>query len=155
MLFPPLAGLIDVGGLWLLYRTELFAAAQHHPAGHAVMHVHVLAAGLLFTFSVCQLDPVRRRWHLALRGAALLVAGAAHAVLAKTLYAVPPPGTAFAPADLRTGAQAMYYGGDLVEAALGAVLAATWYRAGGRARAHRLRRSGTGRGLPTATGIRS
>ncbi|MEU0163579.1 cytochrome c oxidase assembly protein [Streptomyces sp. NPDC006261] len=134
---------------------ELFAAAQHHHLGHAIMHVHILAAGLLFTFSICQLDPVRRRWHPALRGTTLLVAGAAHAVLAKTLYALPPPGAALATADLRAGAQVMYYGGDRVEAALGSVLAASWYQAGGRTRAHRQRRSSAGRGLPTATGIRT
>ncbi|MEI7031123.1 cytochrome c oxidase assembly protein [Streptomyces pratensis] len=142
--FPPLAALIDLGGLWLLYRTELFATVQHRPLGHAVMQAHVLVAGLLFTFSVCQLDPVRHRRRLALRGATLLVAGAAHAVLATSLYATPPPGTAYATTDLQTGAQVMYYGGDVVEAALGAVLAASWYRAVGRARANGRRRSRTG-----------
>ncbi|MFC8706668.1 cytochrome c oxidase assembly protein [Streptomyces anulatus] len=131
LVFPPLAALLDLGGLWLLYRTELFAAVQHRPLWHAVMHTHVLAAGLLLTFSVCQLDPVRRRWSLPLRGATLLAAGAAHAVLAKTIYAAPPPGTAFTSADIQTGAQIMYYG---VEAALAAVLAASWYQAAGRTR---------------------
>ncbi|WP_079105037.1 cytochrome c oxidase assembly protein [Streptomyces prasinopilosus] len=142
LVFPPLAALLDVGGLWLLYRTELFAAVQHRPLLHAVVHAHVLAAGLLFTFAVCQLDPVRRRRGLPLRGATLLAAGAAHAVLAKALYASPPPGAVLTTADLHTGAQVMYYGGDLVEAALGVVLAASWYRATGRARAHRRRRAG-------------
>jgi putative membrane protein len=146
LLFPPLAALLDVGGLWLLYRTDLFAAVLHEPWLHAAVHAHVLAAGLLFAFTVCGLDPVRRRWGLPLRGATLLAAGAAHAVLAKTLYAQPPPGTAFAAADLRVGAQVMYYGGDLAEAALGAVLALTWYRAGGRAR--RRRRPATERSGP-------
>ncbi len=139
MVFPPVAALLDLGGLWLLYRTELFAAVQHHPLGHAVMHGHVLAAGLLFTFSVCQLDPVRHRRNLPLRGATLLAAGAAHAVLAKTLYATPPPGTAFTTADLQTGAQIMYYGGDVVEAALAVVLAASWYQAAARTRQQRHR----------------
>ncbi|WP_228988827.1 cytochrome c oxidase assembly protein [Streptomyces sp. DH8] len=137
--FPPVAALLDLGGLWLLYRTELFAAVQHRPLRHAVMHGHVLAAGLLFTFSVCQLDPVRRRSGLPLRGATLLAAGAAHAVLAKTLYAAPPPGTAFTAGDVRTGAQIMYYGGDVVEAALAVVLAASWFQAAGRARHRRSR----------------
>ncbi|MFF9485519.1 cytochrome c oxidase assembly protein [Streptomyces sp. NPDC014676] len=134
---PPLAALLDVGGLWLLYRTGLFAGMQHHAWLHAAVHVHVLAAGLLFTFAVCRLDPVRRRWSPTARGTTLLVAGAAHAVLAKSLYAAGPPGTTFAAADLHTGAQIMYYGGDLVEAALAVVLAASWYQVTGRVRAAR------------------
>lgn len=139
LLFPPLAALLDAGGLWLLYRTELFAAVRHEPWLHAAVHAHVMTAGLLFTFAVCQLDPVRRRWNLAVRGTTLLAAGAAHSVLARTLYAAGPPGTAFASADLHTGAQVMYYGGDLAEAALALVVAASWYRATGRARQRRRR----------------
>ncbi|MEU9981549.1 cytochrome c oxidase assembly protein [Streptomyces sp. NPDC050856] len=133
--FPPLAALLDMGGLWLLYRTPLLATAHHEPLVGAVVHLHVLAAGALFTFCVCQRDPVRHGWSLAWRGGALLAAGAAHAVLAKSLYASPPPGTAFAAADLRAGAQVMYYGGDLVDLALATVLAVQWYAATGRARA--------------------
>ncbi|MFG2754080.1 cytochrome c oxidase assembly protein [Streptomyces xanthophaeus] len=133
LIFPPLAALLDVGGLWLLYRTGLFAAMRHEGWLHAVVHAHVLAAGLLFTFAVSQLDPVRRRWGLVLRGVTLLAAGAAHAVLAKSLYVAEPPGTAFTASDLRIGAQVMYYGGDLAEAALAVVVAASWYRATGRA----------------------
>ncbi|MFD5181506.1 cytochrome c oxidase assembly protein [Streptomyces sp. NPDC058372] len=107
LIFPPLAALLDVGGLWLLYRTELFSAMQRRPLLHAVVHAHVLATGLLFTFAVCRLDPVRRRWGLPLRGATLLAAGAAQAVLVKILYAAPPPGATFRAADLHTGSQVM------------------------------------------------
>ncbi|MFF7852767.1 cytochrome c oxidase assembly protein [Streptomyces sp. NPDC007904] len=133
--FPPWAALLDVGGLWLLYRTELFAALDHRPLLNAVVHAHMAAAGLLFTWTVCQLDPVRHRWSTAVRGATLLAAGAAHAVLAKSLYAAPPPGANFPAADLHTGARLMYYGGDVVEAALAVVLGVGWYTASGRARA--------------------
>ncbi|MYZ18509.1 cytochrome c oxidase assembly protein [Streptomyces sp. SID337] len=132
LVFPPLAALLDVGGLWVLYRTRLFAGMGHEPWLHALVHAHVLAAGLLFAFTVCRLDPVRRRWGLTVRGTTLLAAGAAHAALAKTLYATAPPGTSFTAGDLHAGSQLMYYGGDLVEAALAAVVAASWYRAAGR-----------------------
>ncbi|MFI6931856.1 cytochrome c oxidase assembly protein [Streptomyces sp. NPDC050287] len=138
--FPPLAALLDVGGLWLLYRTTLFAATAHQPLLHGVVHTHMLAAGLLFSFALCRLDPVRRRWSLAVRGPVLLAVGAAHGLLARTLYALPPPGTGFTTADLHRGAQVMYYGGDLVEAALALVLGVGWYTAGGRARARQTRR---------------
>ncbi|CAM5537215.1 cytochrome c oxidase assembly protein [Streptomyces pilosus] len=133
LLFPPLAALLDIGGLWLLHRTGLLAAGHGRPLLDAVIRGHVLAAGLLFTFTVCQLDPVRRRWGLAWRGTTLLAAGWAHAVLAKSLYATPPPGTTFTDGDLHTASQLMYYGGDLVEIALATVLAAQWYAATGRA----------------------
>ncbi|MFF8974540.1 cytochrome c oxidase assembly protein [Streptomyces sp. NPDC014995] len=133
LLFPPLAAVLDIGGLWLLHRTDLLATTHHQPLLGTVVHAHVLAAGLLFTFTICQLDPVRRRWSLALRGTTLLAAGSAHAVLAKTLYTTPPPGTAFTTGDLHTASQLMYYGGDLVDLALAGVLAARWYATTGRA----------------------
>ncbi|GGQ07311.1 cytochrome c oxidase assembly protein [Streptomyces roseolilacinus] len=155
LLFPPVAALLDMGGLWLLHRSPLLAAAHHRPVLGAAVQAHLLAAGLLFAFSVCRLDPVRHRWGLAVRGTTLFVAGAAHAVLAKTLYAVPPPGTAFAASDLRDGARLMYYGGDLVELALAGVLAVEWYTRRGRALRPRARRAAApGRLEPAAGGRR-
>ncbi|MFE5514241.1 cytochrome c oxidase assembly protein [Streptomyces sp. NPDC056529] len=137
---PSVAALLDFGGLWLVHRTPLFAATQHHPLLQAVVQVHVVAAGLLFAFAVCRLDPVRRGGGgLAGRGAVLLAGGTAHAVLAKGLYADGPPGTAFSPADLHAGARLMYYGGDLVELALALVLAVQWYASAGRTWARRSR----------------
>ncbi|UNO38811.1 cytochrome c oxidase assembly protein [Streptomyces sp. MST-110588] len=149
LVFPPLAALLDVGGLWVLYRTPLLAATHHRPVLHALVHTHVLAAGLLFSFAVCRLDPLRHRWSTAWRGTTLLAAGAAHAVLAKTLYLTPPPGTAFGLTDLHTGAKLMYYGGDLVELALAAALAVQWYTSTGRAWARDRARTGAGAGTGT------
>lgn len=153
LLFPPVAALLDLGGLWLLYRTRLFATTHHDPWVHAAVHAHVLAAGLLFTFTVCRLDPVGPRCGLPVRAATLLAAGTAHAVLAKTLYAAPPPGTAFTTADLHAGAQLMYYGGDAVELALALTLGAQWYAATGRARTRA--RTGDQAAESTATSYRS
>jgi putative membrane protein len=136
---PPVAAVLDAGGLWLLYRTGLFAAAARDPVLHVLVHVHVFAAGLLFTASVCALEPVRHRYGLLPRAAALVGAAAAHAVLAKTLYLSAPPDTAFA--DRQEGAELMYYGGDVVELGLAVVVALTWYAARGRAAA-RVRRRG-------------
>jgi putative membrane protein len=130
--FPPVAGLLDVGGLWVLYRTRIFADTHEQPWLHAAVHTHVLIAGFLFTSAVCQLEPVNRRYSLAFRGACLVAAGAAHAALAKSLYAVPPPGTRFPVTDVAAGAQLMYYGGDVVEVAIALVVALQWYGAGGR-----------------------
>ncbi|NKY16336.1 cytochrome c oxidase assembly protein, partial [Streptomyces somaliensis] len=80
LVFPPVAAVLDMGGLWLLHRSPLLAATHQWPLLDAVVQVHLLAAGLLFAFAVCRLDPVRHRWGLALRGTTLLLAGAVHAV---------------------------------------------------------------------------
>jgi putative membrane protein len=102
--------------------------------------VHVLAAGLLFTAAICQLEPTRHRYSLVLRGTTLVGASAAHAVLAKTLWGTPPPGTGFAAGDLQAGAELMYYGGDVVEIGLALVIALRWYAATGRKRLHERKR---------------
>ncbi|WP_333766897.1 cytochrome c oxidase assembly protein [Streptomyces sp. IBSBF 2435] len=140
LLCPPVAAVVDIGGLWLLYRTPLFAESRHRPWLHALIHVHLLAAGVLFTLALCQLDPVRSWYGLPLRAAVLVGAGTAHSVLAKLLYGTAPPGTAFSNHDLARAAELMYYGGDLVEIALAAALAHQWYAAGGRRLRHRNRR---------------
>ncbi|MGY0068961.1 cytochrome c oxidase assembly protein [Streptomyces sp. QTS137] len=149
-LFPPVAAAVDVGGLWVLHRTGLLSAAHHRPVLSGVLDLHALVAGLLFSFAVCQRDPVRRRWSLSLRATTLLAAGTAHAVLAKSLHATGPPGTSFETHDLRLGAQVMYYGGDAVEVVLALALAAEWYAATGRRRARRAARSERGR-VPTGS----
>lgn len=135
LVWPPVAAALDVGGLWLLYRTPLLAATHRHAWLNTLVHVHLFAAGVLFTFGVLALDPVRHRAGHGLRAGTLLAAAAAHAVLAKSLYAAGPPGLAFTPSDLHAGAQLMYYGGDVVEVALAVVLGLRWYRERGRARA--------------------
>ncbi len=140
LLFPPVAAAVDLGGLWLLYRTGLWAAAHRNPLLGGALELHMLLAGLLFAMAVCRLDPVRVRCGLPLRAVTLLAAGAAHAVLAKSLYVAGPPGTSFTTADLRAGAQLMYYGGDAVEVFLALVLAVQWYAATGRRQARQAAR---------------
>ncbi|MBW8484135.1 cytochrome c oxidase assembly protein [Actinomadura parmotrematis] len=145
LVWPPVAALLDVGGLWLLYRTPLFERTHESMPLHMLVHLHVLAAGLLFTLAICQVEPLRHRSSLPLRAGTLVAAGAAHAVLARSLYAAPPPGTDFGPADLHRGAELMYYGGDAAEIALALVLALGWYAAEGRAlRRERRRTRSTG-----------
>jgi putative membrane protein len=134
LLFPPIAAVLDVGGLWLLYRTRLFTISQSRPWLDGLVHLHVLAAGLLFTAAICQLEPVRHRYGLTLRAATLVLVGAAHGVLAKTLWVTAPPGARAPVADVQRGAEIMYYGGDIVAIALTAVIALRWYTAAGRIR---------------------
>jgi putative membrane protein len=144
LFIPPVAALVNAGSIYLLYRTPLLAASRADPWLDGVVHVHLLVTGVLFTAAVCQLDPLRRRYSVALRAASAVAAAAAHGVLAKTLYATPPPNTAFDVADLRFGVQLMYYSGDVVEIAIAIVLAVTWYAAGGRALDRARRRAGVG-----------
>lgn len=115
---PVVAGILDIGGLWLVYTTGLHA--------EPLVQLHVLAAGYLFTTSVVKVDPLPHRASPAVRAAALVAAAAAHGILAKHLWATDP--------DLRTGAMVMYYGGDAVEVALAVLLCREWLlprRAGG------------------------
>ncbi|MFD6948515.1 MULTISPECIES: cytochrome c oxidase assembly protein [unclassified Nocardiopsis] len=127
---PATALLLDTGGLYLVHLTPVHAAAQTHPAVHALVHLHYLAAGYLFAWSVAGPDPAPRRPGTATRLTALILAVAAHSFLAKLLYAHPhtwPPGaehTALA----GEAAQLMYYGGDLAELLLAVALFAAWYR---------------------------
>lgn len=133
LVWPPVAALVHVAGLWAVYRTPLLAAGHHRPWLHTLVSLHLVASGVLFTFAVLALDPLRHRAGFALRGGALLAASAAHGVLAKSLYATGPPGAFYAAADLRLASYVMYYGGDVVGIALAVLLGHQWYAAGGRA----------------------
>ena len=126
LIVPPVAAALDLGGLWLLYRTPLFTATQTRPWLDGAVQLHVLAGGLLFSAAVCELDPVRHRYSLRLRAATLVAAGAAHSVVAKLLWVAPPPHTWVATGDLHLGAQVMYYGRDLTEIVLAAIIAGQW-----------------------------
>ncbi|MEV5211542.1 cytochrome c oxidase assembly protein [Micromonospora sp. NPDC053740] len=128
---PFTAALLTTGGLALVLLTPLYAAAERQPVLHHAVHLHYLAAGYLFAWSLAGPDPAPRRPGLAVRVGALLAASAGHAVLAKYLYAQAenlPPGLADRdPEAFRSAAQLMYYGGDLAELLLAAALFATWY----------------------------
>ena len=141
VMFPPAAALLEVGGLWVLYRTRLLVLTEHHWWLHAVVHLHMLTAGLLFTASICQLDPVRRRYSFLMRAGTLVAAGAAHSILAKSLYVTAPPLTHFPVRDTGMGSELMYYGGDLLETSLALVIALQWYADTGRALARERRRT--------------
>lgn len=66
------------------------------------------------------LDPRRRQPSMLLRCVVLVVAFGAHDTIAKLLYA-------HAPASWQTGAQLMWYGGDVAGVLVVLVLFAQWY----------------------------
>jgi len=91
------------------------------------VHAHLFIAGYLFTAAVISVDPMPHRRSFRHRSAVLVLALAAHDILAKYLYAHPPDGVPVPAAE--TGAMVMYYGGDAVDVAILVVLGAHWYRA--------------------------
>ena len=62
MLTAPATGVtLELGGLYVLYLTGLYQAAQHDSVIHAVVHLHMFLAGCLLSWAVIGIDPIRRR----------------------------------------------------------------------------------------------
>jgi putative membrane protein len=128
---PFVATPLDVAGLWVLYGTGLLGAMAHRPGMHLVVTGHVLVTGWLATAAVLAVDPAPHRRGVVARAVALTAGAAAHDVLAKRLYADPPPGTLHAEA----GAQLMYHGGTVVHVVVAALLWRDWYHSRAAVRA--------------------
>ena len=84
---PATAVVLDLGGLYALYLTGLYRAAEHDDLVHAAVHMHMFLAGCLFSWAVIGIDPVRRRPGTWVRLTALIIAAAGHDTLAKLIYA--------------------------------------------------------------------
>lgn len=131
------AGVLHVGGLYVLYLTPLYALSARSDVVHSALHLHFLLAGYLFAWAVAGPDPAPRRPGTAVRLAVLVVAGGLHAFLAKLLYSRAPAlpvGAGHGVADVEAAAQAMYYGGHLADLVLLVALFAARYRRRGRTR---------------------
>jgi putative membrane protein len=139
---PVIAAALNIGGLCVLYQTPLFNTMQNNALVHTLVMVHILVAGYLFTVSIIPIDPAPHRASYPLRTVVLVVALAAHGILAKSLYARPPSGVTAADAD--AGAMLMYYAGDVVDVAIIAVLFWQWYRHAGTALSRSLRAQSSG-----------
>lgn len=124
---PVVAASLNAGGLWALYTTDLFHLMHSSVLVHALVHGHIFLAGYVFTASLVGVDPDPHRASMGMRSAVLVVFIAVHQILAKQLYAHPPVG--IEATDAHTGAQLMYYGGDVVDVALIALLFVGWYSA--------------------------
>ncbi len=130
---------LNLGPLYGLYLTSIFETMQRHPLLHAAVHLHMIAAGCLLSWYLVGIDPLPRRGGLRTRLAVLVAVAGGHDVLAKLMYVHTLPATDSS-ADVRAGAQLMYYGGDAVELALLVVLLVQWYRSTGRELARTARR---------------
>jgi len=122
---PVVAAVLNAGGLWLLYTTDLYHLMHTSALVHGLVHAHILLAGYLFTASVVGADPHPHRASVPMRAAVLVAFIAVHSILAKWLYAHPPAGVQAV--DGQVGAQLMYYGGDAVDVVLTVLLLTHWY----------------------------
>jgi len=126
LLAHPLPGLLlTSGGLVLLYLTPLYTLSTRHEVVHVLVHVHLVASGLLFTWAIAGPDPAPRS-PVRLRLVVLGVAIAVHATVAQLIYAgllvdvqAPVP-------QMRAAGSLMYFGGDIAELLLALALLTTW-----------------------------
>ncbi|TDL98531.1 cytochrome c oxidase assembly protein [Macrococcus brunensis] len=123
---PVTATILNTGGLWLLYRTDLFMMMHHHTWLHYLIHFHIFLAGYLFTAVMLELDPVRHPYSFKYRAIVMMVSVALHQILSKSFYPYPPAGVDAVQA--QTGAVVMYYGGDVIELLIIFIMCLGWYR---------------------------
>jgi putative membrane protein len=119
---------MNIGGMYLLYLTPLYAVSLQVPLLHGLVNIHFFAAGYLFAWSIAGPDPAPGRPGMATRVASLIAAIGLHAFLAKTMYAnLLPHGVHIEIQEIREAAILMYYGGDVAELLLAVALFANWY----------------------------
>ncbi|MGG0718361.1 cytochrome c oxidase assembly protein [Robertmurraya massiliosenegalensis] len=118
---------LNMGGLWVLYVTDLYSAMHHNIFLYLFVHIHVFLAGYLFTASIVYIDPTPHRTSYIYRTMILVLASASHGILSKYIFTNPPAGVPIAQAE--KGAMLMYYGGDTVEIILILIFCFQWYRA--------------------------
>jgi putative membrane protein len=124
---PVVASILNIGGLWVLYTTELYSAMQNSLLLHLVIHIHVFLAGYLYTISILYIDPVPHRYGFVFRAVVLILSLAAHGILSKYIYAHPPVGVPSEQAEV--GGMIMYYGGDIIEIIMIFLFCQQWYKA--------------------------
>ncbi|MDO8336224.1 MAG: cytochrome c oxidase assembly protein [Candidatus Saccharibacteria bacterium] len=108
--------ILNIGGMYALYLTPLYEISLHNTTIHYLVHWRFLVAGYLFVWSLIQADPIPHRPHYQFRISILFVSIAAHALLAKLIYAqIIPIDLGYPLIEIQTAAKMMYYGGDVAE----------------------------------------
>lgn len=123
---PAIAAILNVGGLGVLYLTDLYMLMHHFLFLFILVHMHVFVAGYLFTISIIYIDLSPHRFSYIYRSLVLILALAGHKILSKYIYAHPPAGVPKQQAE--AGGMLMYYGGDLIDLALITILCYQWYK---------------------------
>lgn len=126
---PVTASLLDIGGMYLLYLTPLFALSMTNGPVHVLVQLHFVISGYLFAWAIAGPDPAPRRPGMPARLAVLFIATAAHACLAKLMYGYGfPRGVGASATELKSAAKWMYYGGDVAGLLLIVAFFAAWFR---------------------------
>lgn len=123
---PITTSLLNIGGLWVLYTTDLFDMMHQNMFLYVIIHVHIFLAGYVFTVSIISIESTPLRKSYLYRTVVFLFALASHAILSKYIYANPPSGVLKAQAEL--GSMIMYYGGDTVEVGIILILFYQWFK---------------------------
>lgn len=123
---PLVATTLNIGGLWVLYTTDLYVTMLENSILQILIHVHIFLAGYLFTVSLLYIDPVPYRVSYLYRTTVFVIALAAHEILSKYIYANPPAGVEESQAKI--GGMLMYYGGDAIDLIIIVVLFYQWYK---------------------------
>ncbi|MBT2293201.1 cytochrome c oxidase assembly protein [Paenibacillus albidus] len=124
---PIIASLLNIGGLWLLYTTNLYSLMHENTLLYLIVHFHIFVVGYLFTVSIIYIDPMPHRFSFLYRSIVLIISLAGHGVLSKIIFAHPPTGVPWEQAKL--GGMLMYYGGDAVDMMIIFILCLHWFRA--------------------------
>lgn len=124
---PVVASILNIGGLWILYTTNLYSFMHQSILVHLIVHFHIFFAGYLFTVSMIYIDPVPHRISFLTRTIVLVAAFAGHGILSKYIYAHSPNGVPIDQAEL--GGMLMYYGGDIIDIVMIFILCLHWFRA--------------------------
>lgn len=124
---PVTAGILNTGGMFVLYRSGLYSLMDTAPLLNGLIHLHLFMAGYLFTAAILCIDPSPHRVSYLARAILLILSLAAHGILSKMIYAFPPDGITLA--DAQSAGKLMYYGGDLVDAFLIGLFCWKWYNA--------------------------
>ncbi|MEK5332808.1 cytochrome c oxidase assembly protein [Lysinibacillus sp. FSL W8-0992] len=127
LIHPLVTSFLNIGGLWILYTTNLYTLMHDNSLIHVIFHLHVFIAGYLFTVSIIYFDPVYHRKSFIYRAIVLIIALAGHGILSKYIYAHPPKGVPIEQAEI--GSMVMYYGGDIIDAIIIFTLCLQWYKA--------------------------
>lgn len=126
---PIVAAVLNIGGLWLLYTTNLYVHMHEYPLLHFIVHFHIFLSGYVFTLSMISMDPMPHRFPFLIRTIVLVCALGGHGILAKYIYAHPPTGVSTIQGEI--GGMLMYYGGDGIEIVVIYLLCQKWFGSNG------------------------
>ncbi|PYZ93354.1 hypothetical protein CR194_09190 [Salipaludibacillus keqinensis] len=123
---PAVPAVLNIGGLWILYTTQLYILMETMMWVHVLVHLHVFLAGYFFAATLLYIDPIPYQYSYIYRSMVLILALAGHKILSKYIYAYPPEGVPRVEAE--SGGMLMYYGGDAVDLIIIIILCYKWYQ---------------------------